>query len=202
MEPGGTTGPSEAPVQVKVVQIPAKCLSSTTPQPSAEAAAMVDQQGVTKVVSTAVRPQQPSSSSVSLSGQQASTSVVVITKRAVPASSAVVRQVAPLYQGPPPVRTVMFTMPTPVATHTAAVSHRPAAPASQTPQLPANIQIPAGEPCKAQCKTCSLVTMGFFLDRSLLLFPANPSCQEFDTNFLFMGFALIIMSNGTTVGQD
>lgn len=161
MDPGGTTRPSEAPVQVNVVQVPAKCLGGTTAQPSTEGAAKVDQQGVTKVVS-AVRPQQPASSSMSLSGLQASPSVVVITKVAAAAASsrqpqqlrkAVLSQVAPLYQGPTPVRTVMITVPTPAATHTAAVSHRVAAPTSQSPQLPANIHIPPGEWFEAQSQT-------------------------------------------------
>lgn len=171
MDPGGTTGPSEAPVQVKVVQVPAKCLGGTTVQPSAEGAAKLDQQGVTKVVS-AVRPQQPASSSVSLSGLQTSPSVVVITKVAAAATNrqpqqlrkAVLSQVAPLYQGPTPVRTVMITVPTPAATHTAAVSQRVAAPTSQPPQPPANIHIPQGEWFKGQSKTCALPTIQSFLD--------------------------------------
>lgn len=151
MDSGRTAGPSEAPVQVKVVQVPAKCLGSTAMQLSGDSATKVDQKGGTKVVS-AVRPEQPASSSLSLSGLQTSPSVVVITKvaataanRQTPLRKAVLSQVAPLYQGPTPVRTVMITVPTPVATHTSAVSHRVAAPTSQPPQLPANIHIPPGE---------------------------------------------------------
>ncbi|XP_075901760.1 transcription initiation factor TFIID subunit 4-like [Nelusetta ayraudi] len=151
MEPGGTSGSPEAPVQVKVVQVPAKCLGGTAVQPStsAEGAPKVDQ-AVAKVV-PAVRSQQPASSTVSLSGLQASPSVVVITKVAAPGTNrqpqlrkAVLSQVAPLYQGPTPVRTVMITVPTPAAAHTATVSHRMPASTSQSPQLPTNIHIPPG----------------------------------------------------------
>lgn len=157
MEPGGTTGSSEAPVQVKVVQVPAKCLGGTTvqPSPSAEGAPKVDQ-AVTTVV-PAVRSQQPASSTMSLPGLQTSPSVVVITKVAASGTNrqpqlrkAVLSKVAPLYQGPTPVRTVMITVPTPAVAHTAAVSHRMPAPTSPSPQLPANIQIPPGEQFKAQ----------------------------------------------------
>lgn len=200
MEPGGTTGPSEAPVQFKGVQIPAKCLGSTTVQPSAEGAVKVDQHGVTKVVS-AVRPQQPASSGVSLSGLQTSPSVVVITKVAAPATNrqpqlrkAVLSQVAPLYQGPSPVRTVMITVPTPAAAHTAAVSHRVAAPTSQSPQLPSNIHIPPGERFKFQSETRTLFTMELFLDQGFFFFMVLSwfltNCQQFDTNFGFHGFPL------------
>lgn len=149
MDSVGTTGPLEAPVQVKVVHVPAKSLGTIAVQLSAEGATKVDQQGVTKVVS-AVRPQQPASSSVSLSGLQTSPSVVVITKvaaaatnRQQPLRKAVLSQVAPLYQSSPPVRTVMISVPTP--THTAAVSPSMATPSSQPPQLPANIHVPPGE---------------------------------------------------------
>lgn len=164
MEPGGTSGSPEAPVQVKVVQVPAKCLGVTAVQPStsAEGAPKVDQ-AVAKVV-PAVRSQQPASSTVSLSGLQASPSVVVITKVAAPGTNrqpqlrkAVLSQVAPLYQGPTPVRTVMITVPTPAAAHTATVSHRMPASTSQSPQLPTNIHIPPGEQFKAQSQTSTLI---------------------------------------------
>lgn len=152
MEPGGTTGSSEDSVQVKVVQVQAKCLDGTTvqPSPSAEGAPKVVQ-AVAKVV-PAVRSQQPASSTVSQPGLQTSPSVVVITKVAAPGTNrqpqlrkAVLSQVAPLYQGPTPVRTVMITVPTPAVTHTAAVSHRVTPPTTRAPQFPANIHIPPGE---------------------------------------------------------
>lgn len=157
MEPGGTAGSSEAPVQVKVVQLPAKCLGSTAVQPSAAAeAAPKLEHPLTKVV-PAVRSQQPASSTtVSLSGLQTPPSVVVITKvaaqggapgtsRQPPLRKAVLSQVAPLYQGQSPVRTVMITVPAAAPTHKAAVSHALPVPTSQSPQLPANIHIPPGE---------------------------------------------------------
>lgn len=152
LEPGGTAGCSDAPVHVKILQVPAKCLANSTVQPPPTAAGVprVDPAS-TKVIPAVQSHQQPHSSAVTVPGLQASPSVVVITKVAAPGgvsangqpqvTKTVLSQVAPINQVPTPGRTVMITVP------------RPAAPQAASPQLPANIQIPPGDQFAVQFQT-------------------------------------------------
>lgn len=143
LEPGGTAGSSDAPVHVKILQVPAKCLANTSVQPPPTAAGVPRVDAASTKVIPAVQSHQPHSSTMTVPGLQTSSSVVVITKVAAPGgvstngqpqvTKTVLSQVAPINQVPTPGRTVMITVP------------RPAALQTGSPQLPANIQIPPGE---------------------------------------------------------
>ncbi len=149
-------GYADTSIQVKILQVPAKCgpITAVPPPPTAAGVTNGDSvSGIAKVLPTG-HAHHPASATVTVQSLQApSPSVMVIAKVATPGgvsannqlqvTKPTLRQVASMSHAATPGRTVMITVPRAAAPQTVAVAPRLQQTAS--PQLPANIQIPSGE---------------------------------------------------------
>ncbi|XP_068563878.1 transcription initiation factor TFIID subunit 4 [Cebidichthys violaceus] len=155
LETCGAAGNGDNSIQVKILQVPAKCGPIPAVQPPPTAA------GVSKGVSVSAplkvipvgHVHQPSSSTVPVPGRQTSSpSFMVVAKVATPGgvganghphvAKPALSQVASMNQTTTPGRTVVITVPRAAGPQTATVA--PRLPQTASPQLPANIQIPPG----------------------------------------------------------
>ncbi|XP_059197169.1 transcription initiation factor TFIID subunit 4 [Centropristis striata] len=138
-------------VQVKVLQVPAKCGPFTVVPPPPTAAG--DSTFAPPKVIPAGHGHQPTPSPVSAQGgQTSSSSVMVLAKGATPGrvsannqpqvTKVALSQVASMNQAPTPGRTVVITVPRAAGPQPVTVT--PRLPQTASPHLPANIQIPPG----------------------------------------------------------
>ncbi|XP_029285392.1 transcription initiation factor TFIID subunit 4-like isoform X2 [Cottoperca gobio] len=138
-------------IQVKILQVPAKCGPSTAVQPPPMAAG-VSVSAPPKVIPTGLG-HQPTSSTVVSARQNSSHSVMVVAKMATSGAftsaksqpqvtKAAFSQVASMTQATTHGRTVVITVPRAAASQPATVA--PRLTRTTSPQLPANIQIPPG----------------------------------------------------------
>jgi len=154
LESCGAVANGDNAIQVKILQVPAKCGPTAALPPPPTAAA------VSKAVSVSAPPKvipighlhQPTSSAVAVTGRQTS-SFMVVTKVSTPGgvgasgqpqgTKPVLSQVTSKNQATTPGRTVVITVPRAAGTQTVTVPSR--LPQTASTQLPANIQIPPGE---------------------------------------------------------
>ncbi|KAM6938410.1 transcription initiation factor TFIID subunit 4-like [Lycodopsis pacificus] len=155
LESCGAAGNGDGSIQVKILQVPARCGPMPAVQPPPTAA------GVSQAVSVSAPPKvipvghvyQPPSSTVTVSGRHTSCpSVMVVAKVATPGgvganghphvAKPALSQVASMNHTTTPGRTVVITVPRAAGPQTVTVAPRP--PQTASPQLPANIQIPPG----------------------------------------------------------
>nr|XP_020476582.1 transcription initiation factor TFIID subunit 4-like [Monopterus albus] len=155
LESCGVSGDEGSSVEVKMLQITAKCgpFTAVQPAPTAAAVSKVDSICAPIKVAPVGQAHQPPSSTVAGPGPQSSSpSVMVIAKVATPGAASAngqlqvtkpaLTQVAPMNQATTSGRTVVITVPRTLAPP--AVTVAPHLPQTTSPQLPANIQIPAG----------------------------------------------------------
>ncbi|XP_073333068.1 transcription initiation factor TFIID subunit 4 [Pagrus major] len=147
LESCGAAGYGDTPIQVKILQVPAKCGPITAVQHPPATGCVKKANSVSappKVIPTS-QGHQPSSPTIKAPAlQTASPSVMVIAKVAnaggvsskgqPQAKKTALSQLASMNQATTPGRTVVITVPRAAAQQTVTVA----------PQLPANIQIPAG----------------------------------------------------------
>lgn len=190
IEPCGAAGYADTSVQVKILQVPARCGANTAVHPPPTAAPVPRGDSAPPKVIPTGQSHQPTSSTITVPGLQTSSpSVVVIAKVAASGgvsangqpqvTKAVLSQVASINQVTTPGRTVMITVPRPAAPQTVAVTPRLPQPAS--PQLPANIQIPPGELFVIEL----LVLMGDVLFCTLITHVYRFGCCYILNSFLF-----------------
>lgn len=155
LESCGAAADVDTSIQVKILQVPARCQPITAVQPPSTAAGVSKGDTVSvppKVIPTA-KGHQPTSSIVSVPGLQTSSpSVMVIAKLSTSGGMSTnsqlvtkpaLSQVASMNQATTPGRTVVITVPRTAAPQPVTVA--PRLPQTASPQLPANIQIPPGE---------------------------------------------------------
>ncbi|XP_032381680.1 transcription initiation factor TFIID subunit 4 isoform X1 [Etheostoma spectabile] len=157
LESSGAAGAGDTSNKLQVLQVPAKCGTIAAVQPTATAAGGSKSDCVSaplpKVLSTGHGPQPPSCTVAVVAGRQTSSpSVMVVSKVVTPGrvsatsqpqvTQAALSQVAPMKQTPTPGRTVVITVPRAAGAQTVTVA--PRLPHAASPQLPTNIQIPAG----------------------------------------------------------
>ncbi|KAM9357992.1 transcription initiation factor TFIID subunit 4-like [Symphorus nematophorus] len=152
LETCGAAGYGDAPIQVKILQLPAKCGPITAVQPPPPAAG--DCVSAPPKVPPTGQSHQPASSAVTVPTglQTTSPSVMVIAKVANPggvsangqpqALKPALSHVASMNQATTPGRTVVISVPRAAAPQTVTVA--PRLPQTPSPQLPANFQIPPG----------------------------------------------------------
>lgn len=148
LESCGAAGYGDIPIQVKILQVPAKCVPITPVQHPPATACVKKGNSVSsppKVVPTS-QGHQPSSPTVKVPAQQTTSSSVMVMAKVAnaggvnrkgqpQAKETAFSQLASMNQATTPGRTVLITVPRAAAAQTVTVA----------PQLPANIQIPAGE---------------------------------------------------------
>ncbi|XP_038572787.1 transcription initiation factor TFIID subunit 4 isoform X1 [Micropterus salmoides] len=148
----GAARNGDPPIQVKILQVPAKCGPITAVQPPPTAA------GVSKSDSVSVPPkviagQGHQATSSTVQGLQTSSpSVMVLAKMPAPGgvsangqpqlTKPALSQLASMNQATTPGRTVVITVPRAAAPQPVTVA--PRLPQTASPQVPANIQIPPG----------------------------------------------------------
>lgn len=154
LESCGPAGDGDSSVQVKILQVPAKCgpFTAVQPPPTAAATPKGDSLSAPPKVITTVQGHQPASSIVTGPGHPTPSPIMVIAKVATPGGMSAngqpqvtkpaLSQVVSMNQATTPGRTVVITVPRTAAPQPVAVAPRLP---SASPQLPANIQIPPGE---------------------------------------------------------
>ncbi|XP_034386588.1 transcription initiation factor TFIID subunit 4 [Cyclopterus lumpus] len=150
LESCGAARSGDNAIQVKILQVPAKCATTAAVQPPPTAA------GVSKSVAVSAPPKvipighlhHPTSSTVTVPGRQTS-SFMVVAKVSTPGgvgqpqgTKPALSQVASMNQATTPGRTVVITVPRAAGPQTVTMPSR--LPQTASPQLPANIQIPPG----------------------------------------------------------
>ncbi|XP_036971656.1 transcription initiation factor TFIID subunit 4B-like isoform X2 [Acanthopagrus latus] len=147
LESCGAAGYGDIPIQVKILQVPAKCVPITPVQHPPATACVKKGNSVSsppKVIPTS-QGHQPSSPTVKVPAQQTTSSSVMVMAKVAnaggvnrkgqpQAKETAFSQLASMNQATTPGRTVLITVPRAAAAQTVTVA----------PQLPANIQIPAG----------------------------------------------------------